>query len=158
MKAWRTVHTYSIYSFIWIAHNIHCNSKWLKCRQKMFSHLYNWTSCSTSMAVSRSHFGPVTPYIANAVSGAALSRTVQPENGDFRLNLRFVSPWNTVSHRPSIVEKTRKTSNAFAVLRPAQTGTDQFRLDQARSRTRRWDSSSKNIIYQHVYVNSAEYC
>ena len=30
-------------------------------------------------------------------SWVALSRTVQPENGDFRLNLRFVSPWNANS-------------------------------------------------------------
>lgn len=30
-------------------------------------------------------------------SWVVLSRTVQPENGDFKLNLRFVSPWNANS-------------------------------------------------------------
>lgn len=37
-----------------------------------------------------------------------LSRTVQPENGDLRLNLRFVSPWNTNSPQQNVKSSTWK--------------------------------------------------
>lgn len=44
-------------------------------------------------------------------SCVVLSRTVQPENGNFRLNLRFVSPWNTDSPQQFIRRHTKKLQN-----------------------------------------------
>lgn len=41
------------------------------------------------------------------ISWVVISRTVQPENGDFRLNLRFVSPLNTYSHQRNTRRKVR---------------------------------------------------
>lgn len=44
-------------------------------------------------------------------SWVVLSRTVQPENGDYRLNLRFVSPWNANSPQQSMRRNTKKSPN-----------------------------------------------
>lgn len=41
-------------------------------------------------------------------SWVVLSRTVQPENGDFRLNLRFVSPWNANSPQQLVRRSNQK--------------------------------------------------
>lgn len=44
-------------------------------------------------------------------SWVVLSRTVQPENGDFRLNLRFVSPWKANSPQQIMRTNTKKPQN-----------------------------------------------
>lgn len=51
----------------------------------------------------------------------ALSRTVQPENGDFRLNLRFVSPWNANSPQQIKRRNSKKKKNKKSQKNPVRT-------------------------------------
>lgn len=56
----------------------------------------------------------VTPTLSN--SSVVLSRTVQPENVDFGLNLRFVSPWNTNNISPEKKIPWRLQQNLWCIF------------------------------------------
>lgn len=85
-------------------------------------------------------------------SWVALSRTVQPENGDFRLNLRFVSPWNANSPLQIMRRNSKKKKGKKKALKNPVWTVLQCVLMFRKQRCWMICSSDRQLEYFFLYI------